>query len=374
MWFLRPDRITVWNHPEVRRRLWWYRQVMLDEKPAKFMVCKRIPVKANLREASEEELWKLHDSASKEFHTLLAKVREGKVDVKLMPEASPSLLELKAELSKRMLEHCCFCEHRCGVNRMAGERGRCRLDYRTYVASWFHHWGEEAPLLGRGGSGTIFFNSCNFRCVFCQNYDISQEWSPQWSRASQVDARKLAKIEAALRLDGAANINFVGGDPTPNLHTILESLLYLEENVPLLWNSNMYCSIETMKLLADIIDIWLPDFKYGNDSCAERLSKVQRYFEVVSRNHKIAHESGDMIIRHLVLPNHVECCTKPVLKWISENCPNALVNVMAQYRPEYLVARNPRDYPDISRRPTAEEMRAAYSYAKSLGICYEPVS
>ncbi|RLG51592.1 MAG: pyruvate formate lyase-activating protein, partial [Thermoproteota archaeon] len=187
-------------------------------------------------------------------------------------------------------------------------------------------------------------------------------------------AKKLAKIEAALRIDGAANINFVGGDPTPNLHTILESLLYLEENVPLLWNSNMYCSIETMKLLADIIDIWLPDFKYGNDSCAERLSKVQRYFEVVSRNHKIAHESGDMIIRHLVLPNHVECCTKPVLKWISENCPNALVNVMAQYRPEYLVARNPRDYPDISRRPTAEEMRAAYSYAKSLGICYEPVS
>ncbi|MEM2591266.1 MAG: pyruvate formate lyase-activating protein, partial [Thermofilaceae archaeon] len=145
-------------------------------------------------------------------------------------------------------------------------------------------------------------------------------------------------------------------------------------NVPLLWNSNMYMSVEALQLLLDIIDIWLPDFKYGNDECALRLSKVPRYFEVVSRNHKMAHDSGDMIIRHLVLPNHVECCTKPALKWISENCPRALVNIMDQYRPEHLVAFYPEKYREIARRPSPRELEEAYAFADELGLVWRPVS
>ncbi|MEM2487811.1 MAG: radical SAM protein, partial [Thermoproteota archaeon] len=212
---------------------------------------------------------------------------------------------------------------------------------------------------------------CNFGpCVFCQNWDISSD--PE--NGTEVDPRTLALISKRLRTEGAANINYVGGDPTPNLHTILASLKHLNVNVPQLWNSNMYCSVETMKLLAEVIDIWLPDFKYGNNECAKRLSKVDDYFEVVSRNHKIAYENGDMIIRHLVLPNHIECCTKPVLKWISENTPKVLVNIMEQYHPDYLVARNPEKYPDIARRPASKEMREAYDYARGLGIVFEPVS
>ena len=129
-----------------------------------------------------------------------------------------------------------------------------------------------------------------------------------------------------------------------------------------------------MKLLVDLIDIWLPDFKYGNDKCAWRLSKVKNYFDVVSRNHLIAYQYGDMIIRHLVLPNHIECCSEPVLEWIAENCPNALVNVMDQYRPEHIVLSHPDRYEDISRRPSSDEIKRAYKIAKDLGLCFEYIS
>jgi putative pyruvate formate lyase activating enzyme len=177
-----------------------------------------------------------------------------------------------------------------------------------------------------------------------------------------------------LRGEGAANINFVGGEPTPNLHVILEALNLTSTNVPILWNSNMYLTHEAMQLVGDVVDIWLPDFKWGNDMCAVKYSRIARYFDVTSRNHAMAYENGDMIIRHLVVPGHVECCTKPVLNWVAEQCPRAMVNVMGQYRPEYLVLREPKKYAEISRRPSAEEIEEARDYADKLGIVWKPVS
>jgi putative pyruvate formate lyase activating enzyme len=189
-----------------------------------------------------------------------------------------------------------------------------------------------------------------------------------------VDGRRLALIMKDLGDEGAHNINLVGGEPTPNLHTIMEALGHLEVNIAILWNSDMYASLPAMKILADVIDIWLPDFKYGNDACALKLSKVMKYFPTVARNHRMASENGDMIIRHLVLPNHVQCCTKPVLAWIAENCPRALVNVMGQYHPDHLVLEEPERYPSLARRPTGSEMDVAYDYARKLGLVFEPVS
>jgi putative pyruvate formate lyase activating enzyme len=136
----------------------------------------------------------------------------------------------------------------------------------------------------------------------------------------------------------------------------------------------MYLTPEAMRILADVVDIWLPDFKWGNDRCAVKYSRIIRYFEVVSRNHAIAQENGDLIIRHLVMPGHVECCTKPVLDWIAQNCPRALVNVMSQYRPEHLVLREPGKYVQIARRPTIQEIEEARDYAYQLGLIWEPVS
>jgi putative pyruvate formate lyase activating enzyme len=178
----------------------------------------------------------------------------------------------------------------------------------------------------------------------------------------------------SLRSERAANINFVGGEPTPNLHVILEALNLTAVNVPILWNSNMYLTPEAMQVLADVVDIWLPDFKWSNDDCAIKYSRVVRYFEVVSRNHLLAYQNGDMIIRHLVMPGHLECCTKPILDWMAKNCPHALVNVMNQYRPEYLVLREPEKYAEIARHPTLQEINEARDYAEQLGLVWKQVS
>lgn len=366
---VRPDAISVWNNEEVRRRLKWYYEVMVDVKPAKFMIAKRIEVPEDPSKLDLEGLWSLHEEYSKRFWEVFTKIRDDKLRFEELPLPDKwNLLHVKARIAWETIKSCRFCERKCGFNRY--ERpGACQVDYRVYVHSWFHHLGEESPLVP---SGTIFYGGCNFRCVFCQNYDISQV-SPK--EGVIVDARRLALIQKELRESGARNINHVGGDPTPDLHVILESLLYLNVNVPQLWNSNMYLTVESMKLLRDVIDIWLPDFKYGNNKCAIRLSAAPRYWEIITRNLKMIAEWRDpIIIRHLVLPNHIECCTKPILEWIAKNIPHALVNIMEQYRPEHLVARYPDKWPDIARRPTREEMLEAYKYAEKLGIVYEPVS
>lgn len=367
---LRPDALTCWSDPVVRDRLGWYRQVMQNQRPAKFLICRSIPSGLLPEGADEERLWDEHARLAKEFRILWQEVIEGhEVDTTRFPRRS--YLDVKAELLNRMIRHCTFCEWRCGVDRVEGTRkGACRMDAATRVATWFQHFGEEAPLLGAGGSGTVFFAGCVFRCVFCQNWDISQ--CPL--NGEKVDGRRLAVIMKTLRDEGAANINFVGGEPTPNLHTIVEGIRLTRTNVPMLWNSDMYLSPEAMKILTDIIDIWLPDFKYGNDECALRLSKVVRYFEVTTRNHRLACENGDVIIRHLVLPNHFECCTRPALDWIAENCPRALVNIMGQYRPDHVVQDEPERYQGIGRSPSWDEMMTARRYAEGLGIEYKQVS
>jgi len=364
------DAEAVWGDTEVRRRLQWYRGVMTGRYPAKFLICKKTGVSIP-KDPDESSLWYQHAIAQKDFLRAFKDISEGLIDFTSLPDVSPNLLDLKCLISERMIQKCNFCERRCLVDRKAGQRGFCRVGYESKVATWFHHFGEEAPLIGKGGSGTIFFAGCNFGpCVFCQNWDISSD--PE--NGAIVPPRILALISERLKKDDVANINYVGGEPTPNLHVILNSMRFLRSNVAQLWNSNMYCSVETMNLLADVIDIWLPDFKYGNDDCALSLSNVKNYFEIVSRNHKIAYDNGNMIVRHLVLPNHVDCCTKPILEWVSKNTPNALVNIMEQYHPDYLVERYPEKYKSIARRVTHDEMQEAYSYAEKLGVAYRPVS
>jgi putative pyruvate formate lyase activating enzyme len=282
------------------------------------------------------------------------------------PEGN-TFLALKAELANRMLTSCHFCERKCGADRTRDSKGWCKLDSDSRVSSAFLHTGEEAPLVP---SGTIFFASCCFGCVFCQNEDIST--NPRSGHI--VSPVQLAELAESLYREGAVNINYVGGDPIPNTHIILGSMLYQVSNVTQLWNSNLYCSTDTMSLISDVIDVWLPDFKYGNDDCAEQLSGVKNYFDVVSRNHRLAYEAGEVIVRHLVLPTHVECCTFPILDWISKNIPNCMVNIMGQYRPEHLVLRNPTKYKALARPVTNSEIQTALKRATELGICWKPVS
>ena len=189
---------------------------------------------------------------------------------------------------------------------------------------------------------------------------------------------RLAEIAEELASEGAANINYVGGEPTIDLHTIVNSLTHMSTSIPLIWNSNMYCTMETMRILADLTDLWLPDFKFWRDECAKRLMWVgakASYPEVVKRNHVFAAEHGSMIIRHLVMPGHIECCTKPILDFISETIGDkVLLNIMAQYYPSNMVPRNPEKYPDIARYPSRKEINDAYDYARVLGLQFEQVS
>ena len=264
---------------------------------------------------------------------------------------------------------------------------------------------------GTEGSGTIFFTSCNMRCAFCQNGDISTDKD----NGEVVDARTLATMASLLRREGCHNINWVGGDPTIHLHTIVAAIALLGEgftpspadlrralaiksdrmdwfersagratyagafNVPMLWNSNFFMTSETMKILRLLIDVWLPDFKFGSGRCAMSLSKTPWYWETVTGNLALIHEWGEnFTIRHLVMPNHVECCTYPILDWVAEHMPEVSINIMDQYHPDNFCdprsAKYRPQYAELARRPTSEELRKAYARARALRLQFETIT
>jgi putative pyruvate formate lyase activating enzyme len=317
-----------------------YTTILEGNGISQFLNCRSIPVSFN-PSARTTELWRIHENAF-----LKMKIQD-------TPPAQ-SLLDLKIEIAHRLFQSCCFCEQNCRVNREK-TKGKCGVQ-ESQVASEFLHFGEEPPLVP---SYTIFFSGCTFQCVFCQNWDISQ-----CQCGIHVPPITMAEKITQRQRQGARNVNWVGGDPTPNLPFILEVLKKLDVNIPQVWNSNMYCSKETMTLLQGIIDVYLTDFKYGNDSCAHRLSKVERYLSVVTRNHVDAYRNGEVILRHLVMPNHRLCCSYPILEWTKQNTPDILVNVMGQYRPEY----HADEYEEIAHAVSGEEYHLVREYAEHLGL------
>ena len=230
----------------------------------------------------------------------------------------------------------------------------------SHIATNFLHFGEEIELVP---SQTIFFSGCTFRCEYCQNWDIAMD--PRVG--SPADPASLAaSLREGIR-QGSRNANFVGGNPDPNLHTILETIVQLGEegrHLPMIWNSNMYTSKEAMRLLEGVMDIYLADFRYGNDDCALRYSGIENYLQVVSRNFSIAHGQGEVMLRQLLLPGHLNCCTARIMEWVSENVPGTYFNLMFQYRPEFRASL----HPEIDRRPSLEEKNAATALAQRLGL------
>lgn len=366
MWRIgRSDAVTVWSNEIVAKRLTRYRSIIDLKLLSRYLIARNLSVEFEPSE-SLSNLWKIHKRVQTSFQKELTQNQKEKIREET--NSLQSFMDLKAIIAERMLNQCHFCERRCNVNRET-HLGYCNVDHSSYVSSAFLHTGEEPPLVP---SGTIFFSGCNFRCAHCQNYDIS--CNPK--NGSQVSPTQLAAIADELASQGAKNINYVGGDPTPHLHTILTSMKFQQFNITQLWNSNMYLSMEAMELLTDIIDFWLPDLKYFSEKCAERISDVKNYTQIVTRNIKMAYDQGtkEMIIRVLVLPNHLQCCVFPILEWIAENTPMVLVNIMAQYRPMWQVVHKPEIYRDISQRVKREEMSQAYEYARKLGLEFRPVS
>lgn len=294
----------------------------------------------------------------------------------------PSYLQLyrSGELGQRaarvwgLLARCELCPQRCGANRLAGERGRCRSPAMPVVASANLHAWEEPPISGMRGSGTIFFSGCTGRCRFCQNYPISQLGVGQ-----EVSLERLAEMMVKLQRKGAHNINFV--TPTHYAAAILAALpLAVEQGlrIPLLYNSSGFERVDTLNQLEDVIDIWLPDAKYASDDVALSLSGFPNYTEynrsALSEMHR---QVGDrlevngqgiavrgLIIRHMVLPNGL-AGTRRVMQWVVEHLSTQVhVSLMAQYFPAYECV----DDSSLGRKITAAEYEAAVAVLGEMGL------
>jgi putative pyruvate formate lyase activating enzyme len=354
MWkLLRPDATAVLTEKIVCKSLARYFAIIRNEKPAKFLIAKKLPAQFSLKD-STGELWQKHASLTKEFYEIQREIDIKQEIFQEMPTPKKSYLDLKIEIANRILSGCHFCTRRCGANRLKDELGFCRCGAEAVVSSIFEHVGEEPELVP---SGTIFTMGCTMRCKHCQNWTISQ-WM---EKGETYKPKELTKEVENLCANGCRNANLVGGEPTPWLQQWLETFRYVNTSTPIVWNSNSYYSPETARLLAGFADIYLLDFKYGPGECAEKISEAPNYWNVCTYNHLEAKKYGELIIRILVLPNHLECCVKTILNWIVGNLgAETRVNVMFQYRPEWRAY----EIPELRRRLTRDETERAVQLVK----------
>ncbi|NHM26214.1 radical SAM protein [Desulfofundulus sp. TPOSR] len=285
----------------------------------------------------------------------------------------PDELAARVEKAVDLLADCTVCAQYCHVNRLEGEKGFCRGGRLAAVSSWGPHFGEEEVLVGRHGSGTIFFAHCNLACRFCRNCDISQ-----YGEGSELTARELANAMLELQDIGCHNINLVS--PSHYVPQILEALYIAAGdglNLPLVYNTGGYDALPTLKLLDGVVDIYMPDIKFGDDEIGERYTRAANYFTVAKQAVKEMHRQvGDLVVdergiavrgllvRHLVMPGDL-ARTGEVMKFLAgEISPNTFVNIMDQYYP----AHEARRYPELSRRITREEFHRAVEIARECGL------
>ena len=271
-----------------------------------------------------------------------------------------------------MLEKCTICPHKCGIDRTK-QVGRCKSTDKVKIALYSTHNFEEPCISGEKGSGTIFFSNCNMNCIYCQNYEISQQ-----GKGKEITIEELADIMIKQQENGVENINLV--TPTSYVIHIIEAIKIAKNkglHIPIVYNTNGYENVETLRLLEGYIDIYLPDFKYYYNELGKKFSNVNNYFEVVTQAIKEMYrqvgspqinENGIMtkglMIRHLVLPNNIEN-SKQVLKWIKENIDNTVyVSIMAQYFPTYKA----KDVDNLNRKLTQEEYDEIESYLYDLDL------
>lgn len=295
-------------------------------------------------------------------------------------------LELRVERLFEIAKNCEICPRKCHVNRLKEERGYCLLGFLPQVSSYHPHFGEETVLVGKRGSGTIFFTSCNLTCVYCQNYEISQLRIGSSSQilhnkiweGKEISFERLAGMMLELQEMGCHNINLVS--PTSHVPAIVKSLLMARKmglKLPLVYNTNAYDSTKTLKLLDGIVDIYMPDAKYSDDKLALRYSNAPHYFEIMKKAIKEMHRQvGDLIIdeqgmakkgllvRHLVLPNNIAGSQKIFQFLAKEISKNTFLNIMDQYYPHYRAYQ----FPELSRRITKKEYQEAVYLAKGVGL------
>ncbi len=288
-------------------------------------------------------------------------------------------LERRVEAALAELEDCCACPRNCHINRLENEMRVCHTGRYAIVSSVFPHFGEEDCLKGWNGSGTIFFGLCNLRCVFCQNWDISQQHVGQECTAEQI-AEHMLELQAR----GCHNINFV--TPEHVAPQVIEAIAVAVPeglNLPLVYNTSAYDALSSLKLLDGFIDIYMPDFKFWTRDSARRFVKAKDYPERAREAIQEMHRQvgplrfgpdglarRGLLVRHLVMPGQEEEA-RAILEWLAQEVsPDTYVNIMSQYRPSHQVGPSDQKgkYADIDRRPYPQEIRAAFQAARELGL------
>ncbi len=286
---------------------------------------------------------------------------------------APAELEARAAQAVARLEKCDLCPRACGVNRLADERGVCKTGRRARVSSYGPHFGEETPLRGWNGSGTVFFARCNLHCQFCQNYTISQE-----DAGHEATPEELAAIMLHLQQAGCHNINLVS--PSHVVAQILEAVALAARGglrLPLVYNTGGYDALTALTLLDGVVDIYMPDMKYASSALGRKYSLVRDYVSVNRAAVKeMHHQVGDLqldehglalrglLVRLLVLPHNLAGTRQTVRFLAEEISPNTYLNLMAQYHPSYRAMR----FPELSRCLTAKEYEAAVGMARQAGL------
>jgi putative pyruvate formate lyase activating enzyme len=256
-----------------------------------------------------------------------------------------------------MLADCRFCAHDCGVNRLAGENGLCHAGAE---ARFFCAQTEVSDELELIPTFAIALSGCDLRCDFCITGGPS--WNPRTGEPVRLEI--LAGQARAALADGARTIMVLGGEPTIHLPAALEFVSLLPDTARLVWKTNAHGSAQARELLDGMFDVWLADFKFGNDACAQRLAKVPDYVRVVRENLLWANEHSELIVRHLLMPGHVDCCWKPVAEWLAANLPGVKVNLRSGFWPAWHSAR----HSNLRRTVSDSESEQAGRIARNCGL------
>jgi len=265
------------------------------------------------------------------------------------------VLSQRAASAQAMYRHCLLCEHRCGVDRTAGERGFCGAGPLARVWRYWVDYAEESPLVP---SLLIYLSGCDLRCDFC----ISEASAFDPRRGRPLTADWLREILDWAAGQGARTLQWIGGEPTIHLPAILQALEQCQTRLPVVWKSDFYATPESLALLDGVVDTYLPDFKFGNSECALRIAGVPRYFEVVTRNLLDAATRGRLLVRHLLLPGHEDCCFRPILDWMRSHLPDVPLSIRNGYLPRWRAARHAELDRPLQRDAGERAIRLAASY------------
>jgi putative pyruvate formate lyase activating enzyme len=284
--------------------------------------------------------------------TSKVEIREGTI-----PKGRQEIARERAAIARRALEHCCLCAHRCGANRFEAHDGLCHSGAVARVFSVQVEVSDELELIP---TFAIALSGCDLRCAFC----VTGEQSWNSAAGMPIDLKRIAgQAEQAIE-QGARSIMILGGEPTIHLPAVMEIVSALPNRARLVWKTNAYGSEEARDLLSGLFDVWVPDYKFGNDACALRLARIPNYTSVVRENLRWASREADLIVRHLLMPGHIECCWGSVARWIASELPDVKVNLRAGFWPGWQSSR----HPELCAPLTKAESDQAWGIARELQL------